>query len=121
MTIRAIKCLAPSWWFPESEENEVDRCEFLLESLNQMDFFHAMTLGSQKLTLGGAIVFVPNQEGVRFILRRGLKGWQNFLDADENPVEFAFGKFETIPVTIIQDLLAEILERSTVSEALKKS
>ena len=57
-------------------------------------------------------------------VKKGLKGWENFKDSNNNNVEFKYnddGCIEIIPFHILIELGAEILKLNVLSELDKKN
>ena len=115
--ITAVKQLAESWWKPE----EGEETEFLLSPLSQIDYIAAMNLGKSKFIEGSGFAFLPDRDGIQFILSKGLRGWKNFKYEDGSDVEFTIKNIDMVPAEYLGMIVAEILQRSSIRPELKKS
>ena len=121
MKIRAVGKLVPDWYIPIFEKDESVPAQFLLKPLRDIEKLEM----SEKVVTDKDNNMILSAGLCRVIIGYGLVDWKNFLDENDEPVKFS-GSMERnigmLPTEVIQDLAAEILQRTYVpSDDKKKS
>lgn len=114
MALRAASPLAPFWYEPKDENGEPCGTRFLLCGLKSMEL--ADLYASSLQGPGGEVKFPA--AAIRGAMRSGLRGWENLLDENDQPIEFGKsvdGNIDRLPFVVLSELIGKVLEASALS------
>lgn len=115
--ITVKKKLGTSWYTPESEKDSEQPAKFKLRELNREQLDDAMN--GATILENGAIRLSP--AGTRAALKAGLEDWEGITDEDGQSLKCSFVNHRYLPWAIGQELAAEILTKSMLSEEDEKN
>ena len=117
MAITIDTKVAATWYTPESQEGDDKPASFKLKPLigeDHMSVFaetEADRRGDLKLT----------SIGLKSAIHQGVVGWKNIFDENGKPMKFNKFNLSRIPMEILSDLAAEIVNRSTLGDEDEKN
>jgi len=117
MAITVKKKLGSSWYTPDSEKESEEPAKFKLKDLNREQLDDVMN--GATILESGNIRLSPM--GTRAALKAGLEDWEGINDEDGGKVKCTFVNHRYLPWGLGQDLAAEILTRSMLSEEDEKN
>lgn len=118
MAIKTINPIAPEWYTPRSEEGADCPARFRIRGLNGSEMGYVMP----ELIVDEAnqLVTGATGKGLDMILRYGLKDWEH-VEGEGGGVAYAPSNFALLPHEVRVELALQIIVRSFVSPAEKKT
>lgn len=112
MALRAASPVTPFWYTPEGQDDMPTR--FKLRGLTGLELSD-VNAGARRNEEQREVIFTSIS--IRTALRAALQDWENFLDADGQPVAFEKDidkNIARLPFEVMGDLFGEILKASRV-------
>jgi len=118
MTITALTGLAPEWYTPP-QHGDGEQTAFELRPLNGLEYATIQAMISSAADDAAAVVMTESR--IRYVIERGLVGWRNFNDGNGAPLTFMRERINRIDSATLADLVNEIMTRSQLNDAQKKT
>ena len=120
MALRVASPLSPFWYEPKDQAGEPCGTRFLLCGLKTMDLADVNALAVHDA--GGTVKFPA--AAIRAALRSSLRGWENLLGDNDQPVEFGKSmdaNLDRLPFVLLSELFGKVLEASALGSEQAKN
>lgn len=121
MALTALSPMAPHWHTPASEEGEESPTRFQIRGLNGNEI--AQVVPDVHISNNGDDVSIGHT-AMRLCLGFGLLNWENFNDAEGNPVKFFKNptkNMEKLSYDLQAELAGAIFDASNIGEESAKN
>lgn len=120
MALRAAPTLSPFWYAPSGQEGAITR--FKIRGLTGLELSD-VNADAKPDNENKTVKF--GSAAMRTAISAALSGWENFLDADGNPVPFEndnrLANVNLLPFEVLGELFGEILQASRVGAEQAKN
>ena len=116
MAIKPLSGLAPEWYTPKQDGEENEQTAWHLKPMDGMEYMEVMSISQ---VVDGFIDFTP--DAVRLVIKYGLIGWRNFKDENGNDLVFNTANVRLIDSNHLTEIAQQIILRSSLSAAQKKT
>jgi hypothetical protein len=106
-----------SWYLPDSQKDEDKPAKFKLRPL--VGETHMAVFAETDQDRNGELKLTGI--GLKAAIHEGVVGWENISDANGKPLKFTKFNLRHLPMEILSDLAAEIVNRSSATEEEEKN
>ena len=116
-----MKLLISDWFKPEHDES----ARFLLRGLTGLETLELLAEMNSRAS-GGAVAAlaagkVPLSPSMVKTTLSGLVGWEGVIDRDGRPIDFSVQARDALDLQTVNVLVAEIIDRTFLTEAAEKN